>query len=530
MFFRILKKDLKRKKTMNMILFLFVVLATMFVSSGLNNVLTVASGTDYYLNKAGVGDYVAITIGDEGRGYLDKALADEETVMAYRIEPIIAGNQNNLTLENGEETITKNALIIQDMESSVITFFNSNNEPVTEVEKGHAYVSGAFLEKNELEAGDKIVLEHSGTRMEFILDGKVKDALLGSDFMGNTRIIINQEDMKKFSANEEIMKYYAGEICYIDTDDTDAVGRILTEIPDLNFSGIRSTLKLCYVMDMIVAFVVLILSVCLMIVSFVVLKFSITFTIAEEFREIGVMKAIGITNTKIRLLYIGKYFMISMAGALVGLLLSVPFGNLLIKTVSENMVLGNGMGIALNMIGAIVVVATILLFAYKCTGKVKKSSPVDAIRMGQTGERYRKKAIYRMGRSHTRPSLYMALNDVISSPKRYLTIMLSFFLCMLFVLVLVNTTETMKSDKLIYTFGTKADLYMTDIEMAMEDMKSDNRFSIEAELDKEAKKVSDMGMPCKISVENQYKYPVTLDGTRYLVTASQGFNISAVEY
>lgn len=58
---------------------------------------------------------------------------------------------------------------------------------------------------------------------------------------------------------------------------------------------------------MIVAFVVLVLSVCLMIVSFAVLKFTITFTVTEEYREIGVMKAIGITDFKIRSLYLVKY-------------------------------------------------------------------------------------------------------------------------------------------------------------------------------------------------------------------------------
>ena len=68
MLFRILKKDLKRKKTMNIILFLFVVLATMFVASGINNVVTVMNGTDYYLDKAGMGDFVIITMGDNTIG------------------------------------------------------------------------------------------------------------------------------------------------------------------------------------------------------------------------------------------------------------------------------------------------------------------------------------------------------------------------------------------------------------------------------------------------------------------------------
>ena len=77
MLFRILKKDLKRKKTMNIILFLFIVLATMFVASGINNVVTVVNGTEYYLDKAGVGDFIIITMGDHAVGALDKMLETE---------------------------------------------------------------------------------------------------------------------------------------------------------------------------------------------------------------------------------------------------------------------------------------------------------------------------------------------------------------------------------------------------------------------------------------------------------------------
>ena len=56
MFFRILKKDLKRKKVMNAVLLSFILLAAMFVASGLSNVVSVMNGTDHYLKKAGIGD------------------------------------------------------------------------------------------------------------------------------------------------------------------------------------------------------------------------------------------------------------------------------------------------------------------------------------------------------------------------------------------------------------------------------------------------------------------------------------------
>ena len=60
MFFRILKRDLKRKKAMNAVMLSFILLATMFVASGISNVVSVTNGIDSYLDKAGIGDYVVI--------------------------------------------------------------------------------------------------------------------------------------------------------------------------------------------------------------------------------------------------------------------------------------------------------------------------------------------------------------------------------------------------------------------------------------------------------------------------------------
>lgn len=51
MYWNILKRDIKRKKTMNVILLLFTILAAVFVASGLNNVVTVMNGTDYFLKS-----------------------------------------------------------------------------------------------------------------------------------------------------------------------------------------------------------------------------------------------------------------------------------------------------------------------------------------------------------------------------------------------------------------------------------------------------------------------------------------------
>ncbi len=277
------------------------------------------------------------------------------------------------------------------------------------------------------------------------------------------------------------------------------------------------------------AFVVLILSVCLIIVSFVVLKFTITFTITEEFREIGVMKAIGLSNRKIRSLYIVKYLLMSVLGATVGFFASIPFGKLLLNSVSKKMVLGNDNALLINFLGSVLVVCLILLFAYLCTGKVKKATPVDAIRSGQTGERYKNKTALRIQKCPTGNALFMAMNDVLSSPKRFLSIIISFGLCTLFVLLLVNTTATLKSDKLIYTFGTKSDLYFLDSKVA-EDINEKTKEELLMHMDEMAEKLTKDGMPAQLVFELIYNYPITFQGNDFILTCQQGLNTKTSEY
>lgn len=529
MFLRILKKDLKRKKTMNIILVLFIILATMFVSSGLNNVITVANGTDYYLDQAGVGDYIVITMGENAVGSLDNMLANTPEIKSYRMENVGFAIHLEVSLDGDKKVVTKNLLLLQDYDQDGINYYGMDNEILPNISEGHCYVTGSFLENNDMEPGDHLYFEGYDIKLDLVIDGKAKDALLGSDFMGNTRILLSTEDMNRLTSIEEFSRNDMGQVCYIYTDDVATVSAAVTKCSNVNFNDSRRTIKMAYVMDLVVAFVTLILSVCLMIVSFVVLKFTISFTITEEFREIGVMKAIGISNFKIRTLYLGKYLMVAIVGGLVGLVASIPFGNLLIKSVSDNMVLGNNLGVIPNIAGAIIVIITIMLFAYISTGKVKTATPIDAIRNGQTGERFAKKSRLKLKSSKANAPSFMALNDVLSSPKRYLTIIIGFALCTLFVLVLVNTVNTMKSDRLVGTFSSRADIYVDNKSLSVKNMTRTRDEMLEYINDTEAD-LAQMGMPCRAFLDYQYKYPIIFNGQEYSFALMQGCNTTMDMY
>lgn len=533
MFFRILKLDLKKKKVMNILLLLFIILASIFSASGLNNIVTVMNGTDYYFDQAGIGDYAIITTSDNK---IIDVLDNEKAVKGYKYDTCVLGTKNNIKIK-GEKIDTNFNVLFQSLEGSSINFFDKNDNKLTNINKGEVYITGNFIEDNNLKKGDFVTVDLEDKKIDLKIAGMAKDAFLGSEFMGNKRFLINEEDYKiiydhyyKEQEKGDNVFSLGNKIIYVETDNPNAISKALSEVSSVIFSGSKDTLKLCYVMDMIIAFVVLILSVCLVIVALLILKFTITFTINEEYREIGVMKAIGINNKKIRNLYIIKYLSLAIIGAIIGGFLSVPFGNMMIESTIKNMVLGNTAGFGLNIIGSAVIVIITVLFAYFYTRKVKKASPVDAIRNGQTGERYKTKTIYKIKNSHIKLNLYMAINDILSSPRRFITIIISIFVCLIFVLGIVITTDTMKSKNLQSTFGIECDAYFNPSD-AMEMFKYPTKEEFKkGMIDKYEKIFEENGMTARISIDLQYSYKVSFNGDTYNIKCMQGVNTKADEY
>ncbi|MDE6319692.1 MAG: ABC transporter permease, partial [Lachnospiraceae bacterium] len=167
----------------------------------------------------------------------------------------------------------------------------------------------------------------------------------------------------------------------------------------------------------------------------------------------GVMKAIGIQNYAIRGLYIVKYFVIALIGTMIGLGLSFPFGRMMLENISQKIIISGEDNFLVNIGAAILAGVTVVFFSYFCTRKIKKFSPIDAIRSGETGERFQKKGILRLGRSHLPAVPFMALNDIFSGIKSYVSMILIFVLGTLLVIIPVNTINTLRSDGLITLFN-----------------------------------------------------------------------------
>ena len=521
MYLSILKKDLKRKKAMNMILLLFIILATMFVSSSVNNIINVTTALDNYFEMANVPDYLVATMNKNLSVDIDETVGSASAVDCYAMENILFLSSDNFIFEDEDIVINGGTNLVQ---SDIgMNYFLPDGSILETVKPGEFYMTEGKADALGVDVGDRLTIELNGVSREFVLADKIKDALLGSNQLSITRYIISEEDFECFLSAENTEEYYGGTLVYLYSSDMEKVSTQIKPIVDNSIRTMdRAFMEFCYIFDMIVVGVLLVVSIILIAIAFVVLRFTISFTLSEEFREIGVMKAIGIGNFRIRGLYLVKYMGLSVIGATIGFALSFPFGEMLMSVSSQSIIVGNQSPILINIFCTVLVIAVILLFCYECTDRVKKMTPIDAIRNGQTGERFRKKSLMSLGKSKLSVTSFLALNDIASSPKRYGIISLTFFLCLSLLLILSATVSTMNSDSLATTFGwADCDIYI-DSKIGAEYMLEDGHEKLEKHLNNMEQTLAQNDIPAKCYQETMFNLPVAFGENESNICIYQG--------
>lgn len=503
MYLGILKKDLGKKKTMNVILLIFITLAATFIASSVNNMFTVSTALDDYLEMANVPDYWHSPQSEEDvkefESFAEKEGYDHSVSRLVQIDP------RGVSV-SGEKFGYANTLCLSVPSGPKI--FDSDEKELTRVNDGEIYVTSEIFnsEENDFYEGCKIEIESGGVKKEFTLKGYTKDALFGSAMIGMTRFIVSENDFELFCGEDSGYIYSVA----VYTDDPDYSDKFNELNLRTAMNADRSAIKKMYMMDMMIAAVVLVVSICLILISLVILHFTINFTMSEDFREIGVMKAIGLTNGSVRGLYIIKYLAISVVGAAAGLALSFPFGNLLIKNASRNIIISNAGGKRiLNVVCAAGAAAIVVLFCYICTRKIVKFSPLDAIRSGQTGERFKSKSAARLGRSKLSPVSFMAVNDILSGPKRFISMILIFTLGLLLITIPVNTINTLKSDGLITCFNMAECDHVIWRETLFSSGEGDNEKMINAELEKVREKLRENNIEADVFQEIMFRFGIS---------------------
>lgn len=191
----------------------------------------------------------------------------------------------------------------------------------------------------------------------------------------------------------------------------------------------------------------------LFVIVVVIICHSISSGIEMDYTNLGILKANGFTNKKIRMIYILQYVIAQFLGILLGIVVAYPLtvvlGQLYLPITG---ILISG-GISILKIAGILfgMMAIVCLFVFVLTAKVGKISPVRAISGG--AEQIYFDSRMRMQIHKKALSLTLAFRQFTSNKKHYLGTLIISGVLVFFMMSMGLLANCMSSERFMESFG-----------------------------------------------------------------------------
>ena len=491
-------------------------------------------GTSYFLEKSELKDYIILAEDNNKINLeLESFLENSTSIDEFFIDNVFSLSSSNLGLSDGTKDFKMSqAVFVNTCNMKQQKFFDKENNLIENVADGEIWINYKTLIEEELTEGDIIyITTDEGVEKQYKIAGYMKDIFLGSEMMGAVRFLLSDNDFHELYQVESLEKFRFYSMNLNDED------QFKKEYSDLGSSNILNAdmelVSKLYFMDMLMASVFIIVSICFIIMSILILRFTIVFTISEDIRQIGILKAIGINDFHIRCIYLLKYVFITGIGAIVGVICSHTFEQMLLDKALKNIVTDTkDISIIISSLCGIGVIAVVGIFGYLCTARLKKVSPLTAIRNGNNGERFHKKSILKLSKSKLNISSYLALNDILCNKKRFIVLGITFIIGVWLVTIPAISADTLKSDQIVQWFGiAESDLYLSDQSELINIMSLTDRNEIQKLVGETRRQVEELGYPVDSAhMDLNWRFKIAKEDRSFISVANQGTGVDATVY
>lgn len=479
MFNRMLKKDISRNKVITATLFLFILLAAMLVSGAVNIIITLFGSMDSLFTQSHAPHYVQMHSGDLNQDEIDDFSESNELVKSQQTVTMLDINGAYIYLGDNEvseaNSVIENSFVVQNEDFDFLLDTDSN---VIHVNDGEIAVPIYHMQEYGLEIGDTVRIVTNNFEMEFTITAFVRDVQMNPSIVTSKRFVISENDWSLMSDN-------AGELEYLiefELYDVNNVSEFETmyQASDLPQKDTAITYSLYQTLnaltDGIVAAVIVLISLLLIAIAALCLRFTLTATIEEDYREIGVMKAIGISGKDIRKLYMLKYVVMAAFASLLGYVISSFVGDIFTANISLYMgtapkTMWNGI---LPALGSVLVFLAVVMFCRVILRRFRKISAVEAMRDGAAGERRRGQRGFHLSRSRFgNVNIYLGVKAVFSRFRMYGVLCFIFIVCTFLMVVPQSFLNTLVSPDFVSYMGAgRSDIRIDIFTQQVEDVES----------------------------------------------------------
>lgn len=458
--FKMLKNDLKRNRMITMTLFAFILLAAMLVSSAINIILTLFGSMDSLLEKSNVAHFVQLHAGTIVQEDLD-AFAHENQELIKAQQTVALLGINGASIYIGGRDIPETGSVMENSfvrQNQQFDFLLDTDSRKLELSDGQIAVPVYHMQKYNLKKGDKIRIVDGSFQKEFTIAGFAQDSLMNPSMISSKRFLVSDGDW-------ELLEGQLGEIEYMiefQLHDTAGLHELETlyqdsKLPQKGTAMGYSLVKVINAMsDGIAASVIILIALLLILISGLCLRFTMLTTIEEDYREIGVMKAIGISNQDIRKQYMVKYIVMAAIASVFGYLLSLLIGRVFTANITLYMgaakqSLWNSI---LPMLGVGFVFGAIVVFCLLVLRRFRRITVLQALRCGVMSGSHKRLGRNRLSRSRIGDvNLFLGIKEVLGRFPVYGLLCFVFILCAFLMIVPLNFLNTLESPGFVTYMG-----------------------------------------------------------------------------
>lgn len=142
MYIDILGRDIRRKKSMNVIVLVFIIMATMFVSSSANNIISVTSALDNYFEMANAPDFMFATMNKAGIADIDGVISNATAADSVRSEKVIYLSSTEIKWDREDIKLSAGTNVLQSESDMALNYFLDDGSILESVKQGDVYITG----------------------------------------------------------------------------------------------------------------------------------------------------------------------------------------------------------------------------------------------------------------------------------------------------------------------------------------------------------------------------------------------------
>jgi putative ABC transport system permease protein len=457
---RMLARDAARNRVVTGLLVVLMMLSVVLATASAATLVRLIGASSSVMARADAPHVAQLHVGPYDQAALDRWVAGRPEVAHHQTMLLLGIDGAELAFDGVLQTtsIQQNSLVVPNTERDLL--LDLEDQPIREVAPGTIVLPVYYEGTDGLAVGDTVrITAPDGFVAELTIAGFARDSIMNPAISSSKRLAVAPEDLERIQEHtgqvEQLIAFWlddpgtqsaAFQKAYLDAG-----------MPQAGQMVDSATFKiLTMIGDGLVAGVVILVSMLLLVVAALCLRFSFLTAAEQDYREIGVLKAIGVAPRDVRRIYLTKYTLLAAAATALGLLGGWALTPLLTRNVSRFMGASPSVwNTVVPVAAAVSVLVTLVLFIAVLLRRFRRISAVEALRSGPTSQPRRARRL-RLHRSRLPVHVRLGTMDVAARWPTYLLLFFVFAVSAFIVIVPVNSATTATAPDFINYMGVGA--------------------------------------------------------------------------